>query len=851
MQKPEKLYYLCMLLAWLLCALPSPAQGLLFYGNEKRINERSCYTVFTDENRPSFSDEFHISFRYLVNRFESSGYILSFENANTDRVYSFTYVQNVDNYSTFLFNEEGKKAYHSFYLHNDNLEHRWIPVRISLYLNKNEAEVAFGDDVQRITGIDLAGKDFLPTIYFGRYGHLLDMASFSIQDVNVSDGRREWHFPLNESGGSDVHDSTGETLGTVVNPIWLINESYYWKEDFRHHSDKPFGVAFDTAGQQILLFNQDSLFTYHTVTGELTARPYTNPLPVMVVLGMSFMHPVTGELYVYEINNVPRGEPTVAALNLETLTWRTIGTDEIWVHRHHHTAWLDPEDERLIVFGGYGHRKYFNDFLRYDINRDRWDTLTLGGDRIDPRYFAGMAATPDNKRLYIYGGMGNETGDQNVGRNYYYDMYEADLESQNIRKLWSQEAPDINRVVARNMVVDSAGQYVYMLRYPEYLTESFIQLYKTSLADGTSEVLGDSIPLVSEEISTNVNLFYNPVLEKIYCAIYQYEDTGRSITSVYSINYPPVSLAAVNYYSSRAVARRPLWPWMLAVVAMLLGIAAFFWFRRKHRTVAEIPAPRPESPVAEVHEPPRADVFPSRRNAIYLFGNFAVFDREGRDITYMFSPKLRTTFLYILLKSVPGEGVLSSDLNELFWAGKPDEKVKNLKGVTMNHIRRILQDMDGIELKYQHGYFRLVPADGFYCDYLAFAALTAGGNPPGFSTGSVIELTDILSRGKFLVGIESELFDYYKHKTEDFIHLFLPPQIKKMYQEAMYDSVIRLCNMVFIIDPLSETALAYYVSACQKMNLPDKALKRYNTFAKEYRRTMGEDYKVAYEFCGL
>ena len=38
-----------------------------------------------------------------------------------------------------------------------------------------------------------------------------------------------------------------------------------------------------------------------------------------------------------------------------------------------------------------------------------------------------------------------------------------------------------------------------------------------------------------------------------------------------------------------------------------------------------------------------------RPNAVYLFGPFTVIDRNGRDITHLFSSRLRQVFIYILL----------------------------------------------------------------------------------------------------------------------------------------------------------------------------------------------------------
>ena len=62
----------------------------------------------------------------------------------------------------------------------------------------------------------------------------------------------------------------------------------------------------------------------------------------------------------------------------------------------------------------------------------------------------------------------------------------------------------------------------------------------------------------------------------------------------------------------------------------------------------------------------------------------------------------RQVFIYILLHSTHN-GVLSASLNEVFWPDKPDDKVKNLKGVTINQIRKNLAELDGVEpVSYTH-----------------------------------------------------------------------------------------------------------------------------------------------------
>lgn len=87
-------------------------------------------------------------------------------------------------------------------------------------------------------------------------------------------------------------------------------------------------------------------------------------------------------------------------------------------------------------------------------------------------------------------------------------------------------------------------------------------------------------------------------------------------------------------------------------------------------------------------------------NSMYLFGDFSVFDRNGRNISYMFSLRIKQIFCLILRYS-DADGISSKQLSDLIWPDKPKDKVKNSRGVAINHLRKILKELDGIELVYE------------------------------------------------------------------------------------------------------------------------------------------------------
>ena len=172
----------------------------------------------------------------------------------------------------------------------------------------------------------------------------------------------------------------------------------------------------------------------------------------------------------------------------------------------------------------------------------------------------------------------------------------------------------------------------------------------------------------------------------------------------------------------------------------------------------------------------------------------------------MFSSRLRQVFIYILLHSTHN-GVLSASLNEVFWPDKPDDKVKNLKGVTINQIRKNLAELDGVELVHDKGYFRLVFTD-CYCDYFRFRTL--------------------------------------KNAEEEFLSSFLPLEIERLYQQHKYDAVIRFCNVLFRVDPVNELALAYGMHALNHTGSSQEAILQYSLFVREYRQMMNEEYSTSY-----
>ena len=840
---------LCLLFLLTGMTLFAYSQGLLFQANDKEIKERTSLQIFQEGEIPCFTKNFQLSFELSIRDFDTFGYVFLLKEDQGKTKYSFTYTYLDGENSTFKFNTDGKENHYSLNLRNDALAYQWIPVSFAFDLQQDVLTIRIGDNEKKITSLGL--KDtFCPHLFFGRYDYILDMPTFAIRNLKLEGDRsHSYTFPLNENEGEELHTSTGKVLGTVVNPVWLINGSYHWEKLFEYSFQTPSGITFEPDSQRLIIFSQDSLLTYNLLKRQPQKYSYSNKLPVKLQLATHFMNTTDGKLYVYELNNLPLGDATVAALDLNNQEWKQTGVAALPVQLHHHDGFWDETTGKYLVFGGFGNKRFNNTFLEYDIEGDRWDTLSYSGDRIIPRYFSGMAVNKNREHIYVFGGMGNESGEQSVGRNYLHDLYLLDRKQQSVRRLW-QNASGHRLVVARDMILTPDEKYIYALCYPEYLSDTYLQLYRLTVDDGTMKALGDSIPMRSEEIMTNANLYYNSLTHEYYCTTTEFDKKGHTVIRTYVLSAPPVSLDEIRSYGSRS-SLEIRWLWIMAGIGVLLLAGGVLFVRKKRgkqrNAVLESSSVLMSPPVGR--EPDKSvqgketlakEDFESslvRPNAVYLFGPFTVIDRNGRDITHLFSSRLRQVFIYILLHSTHN-GVLSASLNEVFWPDKPDDKVKNLKGVTINQIRKNLAELDGVELVHDKGYFRLVFTD-CYCDYFRFRTLKNAEEVEN-------ELGILLMRGKFLDGMDAGMMDHFKQKVEEFLSSFLPLEIERLYQQHKYDAVIRFCNVLFRVDPVNELALAYGMHALNHTGSSQEAILQYSLFVREYRQMMNEEYSISY-----
>ena len=794
------------------------AQGLTFQSNANSIEQRTSFSVFNG-NETTFAHQLNIKFSMQLPLREDVGYVIRIVDEKSNNVFNVFYDGRGNDYMAL--NEEGYKSILVYHFNREQLRLRqWFNVQVCFDFDKKKIAFSVDGHKQSIKKADLPNS-FTPQIIFGRSDYLIDVPTFSMKDLVVSNMDNSFVFPLCQSEGNNVYTNEGKRIGYVENPYWAINDSYHWKKIFSSESDSPAGNIYNAKKHQILYYNNDIIYIHNIMSQQTKRIKFVVPCPVTLYLGTSFIDENGQKLYTYETyrDGKTAEQASIASLNLNTLLWNPESTEQIEDGQmHHHGAFFMPDQQHYTIYGGFANMRYNAAFYTYDINKHHWTIRNdIKGEKF-PRYFLSMGY--DGKRyVYIFGGMGNDSGDQTVGRRFFYDLHRLDLRTKKIEKLWDVNWNGKNNsVFVKNMIVRDG--YFYTMGYSEFLSDSHLKLYRFSIKDGSYQQLGDSIPIHPDRIETEANLFYDPLLHKFIATVQEYKNEHHSVFNAYTINAPVLSEEAFN--NAKVVPSISHWFNAVLAIMALLIILFIIYHRYKHR-----------KQIIQTAIDNIGDDVRMQPNAMYLFGNFQVFNSKGQDISFMFTDKLRQ--IICLMMQYGKEGIPSRHLGNIMWGDKTADKIKNSRSVAINHLRKALEELTGIEVIYKNSNFILNTQQPFYCDYQQLLELISSDGI--LSEADINEILLIVGRGKFLSFNDNGTLDSFRAYADEQVLAVLRNILHIAESEDKIPIMLKTINCIFNIDPINDEAYRLQIRILKRLgrNLDIvEAQLRYKTACKEY-----------------
>jgi LPXTG-motif cell wall-anchored protein len=840
MKRKVNLFCLFFFLCFPIVSALEAAYGLKFNSNGYEPEMRTSLDLSPDAFF-SFHEGFSMSFDVKIDfkEWHSYGYIFRIIDKNENGIDLLLGNNNVMSFSSSI----GDTVFNKYFDEIVLQPRQWLHVQLQIDVKNEELEIRVGEATEKRKFSEI--KNFKEvSIVFGKNNYpktlAVDVPDMTVKNIKIEHQNATlYYWKLSKYVPGGVYDEIRKHFAKCDNPNWILTQNTKWEKEITFTTDGNPYIAYDSDKTVVAVSDDHFFYTFSPTDGQLKKQPINQRLAYFRFANQLIYNPVDSNFYAYNLLKEEDGRE-FAMFNQATGTW-----DETTAHEHytdywHHNRYFSAKNNRLYIWGGYGHLKFKKDLYLYDASTKLWSKQALKGDNIEPRYLSGLGVIEENK-LLLFGGYGNKTGNQELFPHHYYDAYLIDTETMTSKKRWTLEAPVKDFVVSNSLVVDTANNCFYALCYPFTKFNTELLLYKFSLTEPKYEILADTILLGFKDTGCFVDLYFDKTNYKLIAVTSSSVALEQEATvSIYTLSFPPLSkadlLQPVESGNNNV-------SWIASGILVLVLVLLFLLYRKRKKAKSSADNAGAMEAISGI-----STIKPVHKQAILLFGGFRLIDKEGNDWAVEFKPLLKNLFLLILLNTIKtGRGISFRKLKEILWFDMTEENANNNRGVALTKIRKILENIGEIQFLKQNSYWSVKFSNEVYLDYyealVLIRKIKESENP---NTDEVKRLLSIVSEGELLPNIQVEWGDAFKSEfSDELVDLFMDiiHQKKTIFSDATY---IDIANALFIHDPLNEDALKLKCSVLVKMGKNGLAKNTYIAFIKEYAAWFGADYKYSF-----
>lgn len=807
--------------------------GLKFLSKQVFSSERTSLSLFP--NKIEINSDFNLSFECNLYDMSRYGYvfrIIGYDNGKAESKLHLLFINRIEEIANSDNDDKSRLELYSpitnkkiiFPLTEENPKELQISIRYNA--TKKEVLMSVNGVGKTLPEIYLSNEQI--NIIFGLWGKNNDVAAMHLRNVRIREkGETKYFWPLNEYDGNYAEEKVHGLKSNVENPVWLRNQHFYWEKLESFEMDEMVGIVFKQKSQKIHLVNKDSMVIFSPQQQNYNVVKYSNQRPFLREYHYSIYNEQADEIISYNFTffSQPKDKQFYSVFNDQTLTWSDADTSSNYDVKFHHSLRWNKDSEKIITFGGYGDFDYFNEFDTYDFSTNTWSKIEIEGDEIYPRTHSVMGMDDESGVFYLYGGFGNEEGKQEAGGRTFYDLYKVDLKNKKSEKLLDFENEDLDFVPRGQLLVDNGGNDFYTLG-SKMIENAFLRLYHINLEDQKINAVTDSIPAIYSNMAGDAFLFKDDVANELYAVVRENYKELISLVTIYRLRFPPSTLVV----DKRKAQFSTILVFSLIASILVIGLIVGFILTKRRRTQKALV------------EEKSSDYIRENKNAIWFLGGYKVFDPKGKDITYRFSKKLKELFILVFFETVNNDGINSNNLSENLWPGMDKTHQKNNRGVTINNLRKALEDLNGIRLVNVNNKWKIECDDECYFDFL--------------EVKKSLDNKDV-AKDEFLVSMFS-FGNTLPHQQFEWLDKF-----KLLYENEALSSLYRVCNNYYVekkylscfetaqiihskFDSLDEMALRFKIKALNKMKSQSKAHEEYELFKKRYFSIYKEQYKLSF-----
>lgn len=730
----------------------------------------------------------------------------------------------------------------------------WFPVSMTFYPKTNTISVNYDGKVKKIT-YPLESVKSLDLFFGIRLDLVSEIPPMNLRNVRIlKDGQPFRHWKLEQHNQNICYDELQRAPAVAVNPCWLIDNHIKWTEMLSLKAEDLLGTTFDPQTGTFYLVARNNILEFNAIANKKNYLPVKGGYPAMEAISHFAYDTVGRKLLSYSLH-----QKLLSTYSLESNKWssQTKNTEE--PRYFNHSRAYSEADSSYYMFGGYGFYKFHNDLYKMIPSTGRVEMIDYQ-PAIPPRTFA--AAGVVGKTLYIFGGRGNESGKQEIMSHNYYDLYAVDLETRKSRKLWTlPDSVSINMTLSSTMhyVPQDSAFYVGMMSLGG-------RIMKLSLKDSTYTVVSYAIENKLDFQEVDFDLYFAPSFNMMFALFDKVQKGGLHNVSIYSISWPLKSEEDIMQMTEEEEtgSYATWWKWLGAVMMLaLLGAGSYVFVSRRRKKVileptaeqpevAQHPFEREDSSEGEVMIQPHAEVkkfFDRSKSSVSLLGVFNVKDKDGKNITSNFTPRLKNLLVILVLYSQKYEqGILIKKLDELLWMDKDEVSARNNRNVSLRKLRVLLSTVGDIEIINDVGFLRIKFGEDVFCDYLAGCDCVKEFKEYSEKRDKEVlyKILEILLYGPLLPNTITDWLDDFKAAYSTQSIDLLNDLLAAEKQGSDSDLILRIADVMFLHDPLNEEAL---IAKCKVLCAAGKkgiAKNVYDKFAKEYKEMLGEEYKTPF-----
>ncbi|ANQ52807.2 hypothetical protein MY04_5476 [Flammeovirga sp. MY04] len=835
----------------------SQSSGLKFDNHNVEVDKRSGLKLLEIE-KVDVQHQMHLSADILFNKSPNHyfGYLLRIiddSHRNIDIVY---------NYGSNTF-----KDFSVIYDHNitpiqfdfstENPLNKWVNFDLKIDVYKKQLLISI-DGKEYKHKVDFM-KDFKSLkFYFGAnnnpYFKVHDVPPFSIRDIKLKADDLQLTWPLDEESDQVAHCLENEKYnGKVINPVWLKEFHSTWHPELKK---EVYGSLYyyDDKANTLYYVNNQMLFAVEMST--LTESKVGNmPLPLKSDLRLRLLKINDHQFICYNLR-----DNLFYDYNVNNQSIKKIESD--FPNNNsttHHTVLHNDGDSLVYFFGGYGNHAYSNDFVKYNVNNSVFEEIKIEGDSISPRYFTAVGQIAKDKFM-LFGGYGSRSGVQIINPENYYDLYQFDVKTKELKNVQEWPVSQKTTVPSRTILFENDHQHFYALTYDNHRFNNELELVQFDIQSGTSKTTGNKIPFVFNDVKTVVDLKYDQNFQKYYALII--DKTGNNSTlELYGLD----AFGGLSFHKDEIVneaTTHGMNYYYLVLVATVLGVGIFFIKRKKKAHLIkeevvdkedDIPLVKKEitkeEPVQEEIVSPEVNIKKVEKeevkmlSTINFFGGFRITDIEGNDISNEFTPLIKQLFILISLSQFSnGRGVTVEKMTNLFWYDMPKNKARNNRSVNITKLRHLCKKIGDVQLVKNGDFWQFEYSDKVNFPIFELKNLLDA----EISKDNLLQITQIIQNGKLLLGtnyewLEEILSSIVNDIIETLYEYLITDQLDLSHQEK-----VKVSDLILKYDPLNEEAIQIKCKLLLSHGMHSTAKDIFEKFTQEYELLYDEPFEKSY-----